>query len=117
MHLVENTSWDVVRLVFQVSYKKYFYSGNIVFKLKEQDLVQNSREILKRLEKRYKNGEISKIDGIRIDFPDWWFILRPSNTEPFLKLIVEAKSRKLMLEKKKKLGNKIIERKKLMIMY
>jgi phosphomannomutase len=90
-------------------YKKYSYSGNIVFELEDKNLVRKSREILKRLEKRYKNGDIVKIDGIRVDFPEWWFILRPSNTEPILKLIVEAKSKKLMEEKKRELA-KLISR-------
>jgi phosphomannomutase len=90
-------------------YKKYSYSGDIVFELEDKNLVRKSREILKRLEKRYKNGDIIKIDGIRVDFPEWWFILRPSNTEPILKLIVEAKSKKLMEEKKRELA-KLISR-------
>jgi phosphomannomutase len=80
-------------------YQKYFYSGNIVFELEEKDLIRKNSEIIKQLEKKYRKGKILKIDGIRVDFPEWWFILRPSNTEPILKLIVEAKNKELMKEK------------------
>jgi len=40
------------------------------------------------------------LDGIRIDFPDWWFNVRPSNTEPKLRLNLEAKTKELMEEKR-----------------
>jgi phosphomannomutase len=84
-------------------YQRYFYSGNIFFKTQGEDFDEKKKKILCELEKKYKYGKILKIDGIRIDFPDWWFLLRPSNTEPFLKLIVEAKTKELMLGKKKEL--------------
>ena len=38
-------------------------------------------------------------DGYRVEFPDWWFNIRPSNTEPYLRFIAEAKSRELLNEK------------------
>lgn len=38
-------------------------------------------------------------DGYRIEYPDWWFNIRPSNTEPYLRFIAEAKSRELLNEK------------------
>ena len=48
-------------------------------------------------------------DGYRVEFPEWWFNIRPSNTEPYLRFIAEAKSRELLDEKVKKvkeiLGN------------
>ena len=36
---------------------------------------------------------LTDLDGIRIDFPDWWFNLRVSNTEPLLRLVVETTAR------------------------
>ena len=42
---------------------------------------------------------IMDFDGYRVEFPDWWFNIRPSNTEPYLRFIAEAKSRKLLDEK------------------
>ncbi len=40
---------------------------------------------------RYADGEIDYLDGITVQYEDWWFNVRPSNTEPYLRLIVEAK--------------------------
>jgi phosphomannomutase len=38
-------------------------------------------------------------DGYRIEFDQWWFNVRPSNTEPYLRLVVEAKSEGMLKEK------------------
>ena len=38
-------------------------------------------------------------DGYRIEFPDWWLNIRPSNTEPYLRFLCEATSEKLLQEK------------------
>ena len=38
-------------------------------------------------------------DGYRIEFPEWWFNIRPSNTEPYLRFICEAGSKELLDEK------------------
>lgn len=78
-------------------FKKYYHSGELNFEVK------NKQSIIEEIEKRYSNGEINKIDGIRIDFDDWWFLLRGSNTEPVLRLIVEAKSKELLENKIKEL--------------
>jgi phosphomannomutase len=43
---------------------------------------------------------VDKLDGITIDYGDWWFNVRPSNTEPLLRLNVEANSRELMEQKR-----------------
>jgi phosphomannomutase len=78
-------------------FKKYYHSPEIVFK------TENSEEIIKRIEERYKEGKALRMDGLRIDFDDWWFILRASNTEPILKLVVEAKTEEAMKGKIKEL--------------
>jgi len=43
------------------------------------------------------------MDGITVDYGDWWFNVRPSNTEPLLRLNVEAKSRELLEQKQDEL--------------
>ena len=48
--------------------------------------------ILKTMEKRYKNEQLTTIDGVKIDFPDRWVHLRKSNTEPIIRIYTEAKS-------------------------
>ncbi len=57
--------------------------------------------------KRQNPKKISKLDGITVEFDDWWFNIRPSNTEPLLRLNLEANSQKLMIEKREELLNLI----------
>jgi phosphomannomutase len=44
------------------------------------------------LARRYADAEIDYLDGITISYPDWWANVRPSNTEPFLRLVMEART-------------------------
>ena len=57
---------------------------------------------LQELKERYvaEGGRVSHLDGISIDFEDWHFNVRPSNTEPLLRLNLEALSEPLMMEKR-----------------
>jgi len=48
--------------------------------------------ILKSIENRYKNEELTTIDGVKIDFSESWVHLRKSNTEPIIRIYTEAKS-------------------------
>jgi phosphomannomutase len=80
----------------------YSHSGEINFEVKDKD------EVLRKLEGRYKKGKISRLDGLRIDFREWWFNARASQTEPLLRLVVEAKDGKLMEQKKKELSKLIL---------
>ncbi|KPJ56601.1 hypothetical protein AMJ49_04460 [Parcubacteria bacterium DG_74_2] len=83
-------------------FKKYYFSGEVNFK------VRDKKKVLNKIEKKYKAGKISKIDGLRIDFKNWWFNVRPSNTEPVLRLVIEAET-KTLLNKKKKEITKVIK--------
>ncbi|XOA42817.1 MAG: phosphomannomutase/phosphoglucomutase [Candidatus Nealsonbacteria bacterium] len=86
-------------------FKKYYHSGEINFKVKDK------KKILKILEKKFgKKGKILKIDGLKINFPNWWFNFRPSNTEPVLRLVAEAKTKKILEKKKKELISLIKKR-------
>ena len=78
-------------------FRRYYHSGEINFK------VGDKKKVLKTLENKFKKGKVLKIDGLRIDFPDWWFNARASHTEPILRLVIEAKTRELMEKKKKEL--------------
>ena len=48
------------------------------------------------------------MDGLRIDFEDWWFLVRPSNTENLLRMMIEADTKELLDRKKKELTALII---------
>ena len=69
--------------------------------------VKDKEEVIKLLKKKYKNGKIDLLDGLTIEFKDWWFNLRPSNTEPVVRLTVEAKTKELLNEKLAELRNLI----------
>lgn len=80
---------------------KFPVSGEINFE------VANKDKVLKRVEEKYQDGEISKLDGLTVGFKDWRFNLRPSNTEPLIRLNIEAKTKDLVEKKKKELLNLI----------
>jgi phosphomannomutase len=66
---------------------KYFISGEINTKVPTMDAIA---EKIAAIERRYKDARISKLDGISIEYPDWHFNVRPSNTEPLLRLNLEG---------------------------
>ncbi|HPD19893.1 MAG TPA: phosphomannomutase/phosphoglucomutase, partial [Candidatus Pacearchaeota archaeon] len=85
-------------------FRKYFHSGQINLK------VNNKEEKIKKLEEKYQGqGRVVKIDGLRIDFDDWWFLVRPSNTEPVIRLMVEAKIKNVMKDKVKELQSFLLQ--------
>ena len=77
--------------------RKYFSSGEINSK------VADTKPILDAIRKRYADGNMYELDGISSEYPHWWFNVRSSNTEPLLRLIVEADTEALMEEKRDEL--------------
>jgi phosphomannomutase len=76
----------------------YFRSGEI------NSQVVDIPGKLKEVEKRYAgSGKIDHLDGLTIEFDTWWLSLRPSNTEPLLRLNIEATSEELLGQKKKEM--------------
>ncbi len=51
---------------------------------------------LEQLQEHYKDAQIDHLDGVTISYPDWWMNIRPSNTEPLLRLNVEGDTKELM---------------------
>ena len=66
--------------------RRYAHSGEINFHVEDKD------GKIRELADAYKAGKIDYLDGVTIELPDWWFNVRKSNTEPLLRLNVEAKS-------------------------
>jgi len=65
-----------------------------MIKEKIQGTQEKAYRIIRQLRKKYSDkGEISLLDGLKISFKDYWVHIRPSNTEPIIRLIIEAKSR------------------------
>ncbi len=75
------------------SFDRYFSSGEI------NTQVKDASKSIKLVRKKYEHeNEIDELDGLTVSSQKWWFNLRPSNTEPLLRLNVEADSPKLMAE-------------------
>ena len=73
--------------------RRYAQSGEINFE------VENKVSKMEELAGKYADAQIDWLDGVTVGYKDWWFNCRPSNTEPLLRLNVEAKTRKLLDEK------------------
>ena len=86
-----------LRDLLQPFRERYFISGEINTKLASMDEVPKK---LAAIEACYKDAEIAKMDGIPIDYPDWHCNVRGSNTEPLLRLNLEAMTPELMERKR-----------------
>jgi phosphomannomutase len=73
--------------------RRYSHSGEINFQ------VEDKAAKMKEVEQTYSDGEVDHLDGVTVTFDDWWVNVRPSNTEPLLRLSLEAQT-KPMMEKK-----------------
>ena len=70
--------------------RKYVSSGEI------NSRVADVKPILDAIRKKYADGNMYELDGVSSEYKDWWFNVRASNTEPLLRLIVEADTKELM---------------------
>ena len=95
LNLLNETGQKMSELVKNL--KRYYHSGEI------NSDVEDKNEMMNKLKEIYKDGKLDELDGIRIDYSNWWFNVRPSNTEPKLRLNLEAKTKELMEEKKDEL--------------
>jgi len=73
--------------------KRYHNSGEMNFE------VDDKQARMDELARRYSDGQIDHLDGVTVGYKDWWFNCRPSNTEPLLRLNIEAKTKELLEEK------------------
>ena len=83
---------------------KYANSGEINIKFEG-----DNEGLINTLKEKYSDGKISELDGITVDYPDWWFNARFSNTESLVRVVVEADTQELMEEKKDELVGIIIK--------
>lgn len=91
--LVSQTGKSLGELVGEMI-KNYPCSGEI------NSTVNSVPEILAKVEEKFSNGKISKLDGLGVDFEDWRFNLRGSNTEPVIRLNVEARGDEALMKAK-----------------
>lgn len=76
------------------SLERYVHSGEINF------VVEDKAGMMERLKQKFSDGELMTLDGITITYPDFWFNVRASNTEPKLRLNLEAVDRATMEAKR-----------------
>ncbi len=106
--LITNIISDFIKKGYKVSeiiakIKKYENSGEINFKINHKLEAMNA--VKDYFIKEQQPIAFYDFDGYRLDYADWWFNIRPSNTEPYLRLIVEAKNNELLEEKLKIINN------------
>ena len=68
-------------------FDRYAASGEI------NTAVDDAAAVIDRVAAAYPNVAQDRVDGLTVDLGDWWFNLRPSNTEPLLRLNLEAPTR------------------------
>lgn len=91
--LVSKTGLSLGELVGQMM-KAYPCSGEI------NSTVEDVRTVLSRVESHYPNGQVDRIDGLSMEFPEWRFNLRGSNTEPVIRLNVETRANEQLMKDK-----------------
>ncbi len=74
--------------------QKYYHSGEI------NSEVEDKERVFEALEEKYSDGEINKLDGITVEYPNFWFNVRGSNTEEKVRLNLEARDKKTMEAKR-----------------
>ena len=79
---------------------KYFISGEINTKVKSMALVEEKLAGLAAMGSSEPGAQVYRLDGVSVEAPDWHFNVRPSNTEPLLRLNLEATTPALMAKKR-----------------
>jgi phosphomannomutase len=95
LNIISQSDLPVSELVKPL--RRYSASGEINFQ------VEDKKAKMDELAKRYRDGQVDWLDGVTVGFKDWWFNCRPSNTEPLLRLTVEAKTPEMLQEKLKEI--------------
>ena len=75
----------------------YFKESEINFEIEDKEGMIN------KVKEKYSDGKQDYLDGVTVEYKDWWFNIRPSNTEPLIRLTIEADTQELLEEKKKEL--------------
>jgi len=95
LQIISASGEKVSKLTSELS--PYFKLAEISFK------TENKEGIVKKIKEKYSDGKQDFLDGITVEYKNWWFNVRPSQTEPLLRLSIEADAREILEEKKKEL--------------
>jgi phosphomannomutase len=78
-------------------YRSYHGTGEINFHVEDKD------GMIRRLAAEFADASADYLDGITVEYADWWFNVRPSNTEPLLRLVLEARTAELLDQARRRL--------------
>lgn len=95
LNILSATKSPISKLVKPL--RRYRSSGELNFE------VEDKKAMMDELQRKYSQGQADDLDGVTVLFKDWWFNCRPSNTEPLLRLNVEAKSKPILDKRLKEL--------------
>lgn len=95
LNLMAESGKNISELVSEL--RRYCHSGEI------NSEVEDKETVLRSLEEKYADGTLHHLDGLKVSYPEWWFNVRASNTEPLLRLNLEATTPELLKEKTKEL--------------
>lgn len=65
--------------------------------------ITDAPSVIKKVKGKYGDGRQDELDGLTVEYPDWWFNVRPSNTEPLLRVTIEADTEGILKKNKKEL--------------
>ena len=84
--------------------RRYYASGEV------NRRVRDTAEVIETVAGEHADApEVSRLDGLLVRYPDWWFNIRPSNTEPVLRLNLEADTEAKMVEERDRMLARIEE--------
>ena len=72
--------------------KRYHSTGEINFEVEDKDAK------IEEIAGKFSDGRQSRVDGVTVEYDDWWFNVRKSNTEPLLRLMLEGRTAEHMNE-------------------
>lgn len=96
LNVIKNKGRKISEIVSEI--QKYSFSGEMNFR------TEIKPTLFSELKEKYSDGSFTEIDGLRIDYPDWWFVVRQSTNEPLVRLVVEAESKEIMNTKIKEIS-------------
>ncbi len=79
------------------------YAGRYARSPEVNFVIEDKAAKLAELKAKYVDGQQDELDGLTVEYADWWFNVRPSNTEPLLRLNVEAKTSEVLAQELNKL--------------
>jgi len=95
LQIISETDKKVSEIALELS--PYAKLPEINFEAKDKEAILN------KIKEKYSDGKQDYLDGVTVEYDNWWFNVRPSNTEPLVRLTIEADTKELLEEKKKEL--------------